>query len=272
MAFIEYGGKRHVVPAGEMLVGTGADCHLRLAGPGIALRHAVLTTAPDQSVSIRKLEGGGEVEINGVQLGNLPQSLLHGDKITLAGVDLLFVDERKSGSTQYVSAVKLQDLAAGAVKKGGAPGKATAATGGRIVSLTDGREYQVIGGSLKFGRDASADVVVAGSQVSRRHAEIVVSPRGYILVDSSTNGTFVNGERVQNQRLLARADVIRLGEEEFRFYADAQAMTPMAADAPAASAPSPQPPLGAPVAQAAASPASPVSPASPASPASPSSP
>ena len=73
MAFIEYGGKRHVVPAGEMLVGTGADCHLRLAGPGIALRHAVLTTAPDQSVSIRKLPDGGEVEINGVMLGNLPQ-------------------------------------------------------------------------------------------------------------------------------------------------------------------------------------------------------
>src|SRR3954465_14603007 len=157
MAFIEYGGKRHVVPAGEMLVGTGADCHLRLEGAGIALRHAVLTTAPDLSVSIRKLQDGGAVEGNGVQLGNLPQPLLHGDKVTLAGIDLLFVDERKSGSTQYVSAVKLQDLAGGA-KKPAAAGKATAATGGRIVSLTDGREYQIIGGSLKFGRDASADV------------------------------------------------------------------------------------------------------------------
>ena len=108
MAFIEYGGKRHVVPAGEMLVGTGADCHLRLEGNGIALRHAVLTTAPDLSVSIRKLQEGGAVEVNGVQLGTMPQPLLHGDKVTLSGIDLLFVDERKSGSTQYVSAVKLQ--------------------------------------------------------------------------------------------------------------------------------------------------------------------
>src|SRR5579872_721158 len=128
MAFIEYGGKRHVVPAGEMLVGTGADCHLRLTGPGIALRHAVLTTAPDQNVSIRKLADGADVEVNGVTLGALPQPLLHGNKITLAGIDLLFVDERKSGSTQYVSAVKLQDLvpSAGARKPAG-PGKATAA-------------------------------------------------------------------------------------------------------------------------------------------------
>ena len=219
MAFIEYGGKRLVIPAGEMLVGTGADCHLRLEGPGIALRHAVLTTATDQSVSIRSLAGGA-VEVNGVKLGPLPQPLLHGDKVTIGSLDLLFVDERKSGSTQYVSAVKLGQMPGAAPRPGAAAGQATAATGGRVVSLTDGREYQVIGGSLKFGRDANSDVVVSGGQVSRRHCEIVVTPRGYVLVDSSTNGSFVNGERVQNQRLLARADVIRLGEEEFRFYAD----------------------------------------------------
>ena len=240
MAFIEYGGKRHLVPAGEMLVGTGADCHLRLEGSGIALRHAVLTTAPDQSVSIRKLDDKAAVEVNGVMLGPLPQPLLHGDKVTIAGQDLLFVDERKSGSTQYVSAIKLQELAGGARKPASTAGKATAATGGRVVSLTDGREYQIIGGSLKFGRDANSDVVVSGGQVSRRHAEIVVSPRGYILVDSSTNGSWVNGERVQNQRLLPRPDAITLGEEEFRFYADAAAP----AGSPAAASPPPAPPSG----------------------------
>jgi pSer/pThr/pTyr-binding forkhead associated (FHA) protein len=251
MAFIEYGGSRHVIPAGEMLVGTGADCHLRLEGPGIGLRHAVLTTAPDQSVSIRGLPGGGDVEVNGVRLGPLPQSLLHGDKVTIGSLDLLFVDERKSGSTQYVSAVKLDNLGSpGAARPGAAAGQATAATGGRVVSLTDGREYQVIGGSLKFGRDANSDVVVSGGQVSRRHCEIVVTPRGYVLVDSSTNGAFVNGERVQNQRLLARADVIRLGEEEFRFYADV-AKPPVPVPSPV-----PPPPAAAPSAPPAASPAS----------------
>jgi len=209
-----------------MLIGNGADCHLRLEGPAVAPRHAVLTTASDNSVSIRKLADKG-IEVNGVALGPLPQPLLHGDKVTIGGVDLLFVDEHKSGSTQYVSAQKLQELVGAAkAKPGAAAGKPTGSTGGRIVSLTDGREYTVVGTSLRFGRDASADVVVAGTQVSRRHAEIVQSPRGYILVDNSTNGTWVNGERVQNQRLLARADVIRIGEEEFRFYADAAPAAP----------------------------------------------
>jgi len=50
-----------------------------------------------------------------------------------------------------------------------------------------------------------------GKDVSRRHAEIVLTPKGYVLVDSSTNGTFVNEERVEGQRILARADVLRAG-------------------------------------------------------------
>jgi pSer/pThr/pTyr-binding forkhead associated (FHA) protein len=242
MAFVEFGGKRHPLPAGEMLIGKGADCHLRLEGPGIAPRHAILTTAPDLSVAIRRFDDTVEVDVNGVRLGPLPQPLLHGDKISIGMVDLLFADERKSGSTQYISALKLPPIPDKA--KPGTPGKATTGTGGRVVCLTDGREYQVIGAALVFGRDAKADVVVPGGQVSRRHAEIVATPRGYMVVDYSTNGTWVNGERVQNQRLLARADIIKLGEEEFRFYAD---LAPAAAPAPPppppqAAAPPPPPP------------------------------
>ena len=240
MAFVEYGGKRHPLPAGDMLVGSGADCHLRLEDPGIAPRHAVLSMAPDQSVAIRKYDGTVELEVNGVRLGPLPQPLLHGDKITLGTADLLFADERKSGSTQYIPALKLPSIPD--TPKAGAPGKATTGTGGRLVCLTDGREYQVIGAALSLGRDAKADVVITGGQISRRHAEIVATPRGYMLVDYSANGTWVNGERVQNQRLLARADIIRMGEEEFRFYADLAPAAPPPPQAAALAAPPPAAP------------------------------
>src|SRR5258708_17764553 len=98
MAFIEYGGNRHQIPAGEMLIGSGADCHLRLEGPVVAPRHPVLTTAPDNSVSIRRLAEKG-IEVNGVALGPLPQPLLHGDKVTIGGAGPLFVDEDKSRTT-----------------------------------------------------------------------------------------------------------------------------------------------------------------------------
>src|SRR6266704_2330599 len=153
----------------------------------------------------------------------------------------------RSGSTQYVQAMSVPQAMAQA-KAEAKGGKATANTGGRVVSLTDGREYAVAGTSLVFGRDASCDVVVAGKDVSRRHAEIMQTPKGYLIVDSSTNGTSVNDTRIEGQRLLARADIITIGEEKFRFYADTAAPPPSAPPpahpqpGPAASAPSAVPP------------------------------
>jgi pSer/pThr/pTyr-binding forkhead associated (FHA) protein len=251
MAFIEYEGQRVQLPAGEMLVGADPGCHLRLMRPGIAPRHAILATgpAPELAVTIRPAVDGVAVEVNGVRLGPVAQPLLHGDKITIAGLDLLFADERKSGSTQYISALSVGSLRPPSPKPGD-PAKPVGTTGGRIISLTDGREYQV-GAALRFGREAGADVVVPGSQVSRRHAEIVASPRGYLLIDTSTNGTYVNTERVQNQRVLVRADVIKIADEEFRFYADVpQAAAPAAAPPPPAAAPQPSPQPAAPAAAA----------------------
>src|SRR5207302_1776260 len=93
----------------------------------------------------------------------------------------------------------------------------------------------------------------------------VQTPKGYVLVGSRTNGTYVNDERVEAQRVLQRADVIRMGEESFRFYADVvPASTPGPQPGPAAEAPSAAPPLtGAPVRGPAAGvlPVSPVVPA-----------
>src|SRR5439155_2184077 len=87
------------------------------------------------------------------------------------------------------------------------------------------------------------------------------------------NGTFVNDERVEAQRVLQRADVIRMGEESFRFYADVvPASTPGPQPGPAAEAPSAAPPLtGAPVRGPAAGvlPVSPVVPAPAPAPAAP---
>src|SRR6059036_3382648 len=245
MALLEMGGRRFTLPQGEVLLGADPGSAIPLAVPGVLPRHAKLKSLPDGQVVITKAVPEAEVLINGVRLGAEPTPLLHGDKIEVGGQELTFVDERRSGSTQYVAAVKLPE--GGAQAPGGAAGartgSATANTGGRVVSLTDGREYVIAGTSLVFGREAGSDVVVAGKDVSRRHAEIVQTPRGYLLVDSSTNGTFVNEERVQGQRILARADVVRIGDEQFRFYAD---VAPATAPPPPPPGPAASPPWAAP--------------------------
>src|SRR5204862_6578200 len=145
--------------------------------------------------------------VNRVRLRAEPTPLLRVEKVEVGGHDPPFVDGRRSGSPQFVKA--FTPATAEGPAKGGVTPPAIGVTGGRVVSLTDGREYVITGASLVFGREAGSDVVVPGTDVSRRHAEIVHPPKGYLLVDSSTNGTFVNEERVEGQRILARADVIR---------------------------------------------------------------
>jgi len=61
------------------------------------------------------------------------------------------------------------------------------------------------------------------------------------------NGTYVNGERIGKTHTLARADVIRIGNDEFRFYADAGEAAPVeaAASSRETSSPPPAAPAGA---------------------------
>jgi pSer/pThr/pTyr-binding forkhead associated (FHA) protein len=246
MALLELGGKKFTIPVGEVTLGSDAGCAISLAGPAVLPQHALLQGHADGQVIIRKASPAADVLINGVRLGAEPTPLLHGDKVDVGGHELTFVDERRSGSTQYVKA--FTPAAAGGPAKAGVKPAGIGVTGGRVVSLTDGREYVITGASLVFGREAGCDVVVAGKDVSRRHAEIVQTPKGYLLVDSSTNGTSVNEERVEGQRILARADVIRLGDEQFRFYADvAPATAPLPTPpGPAASPPQAVPPASPP--------------------------
>jgi len=250
MSLLEMGGKRYTIPAGEVTLGSDSGSAVPLSGSGILPKHAVLKGLPDGQVVIRKAVPEAEVTINGVRLGAEPAPLLHGDKVQVGAYELTFVDERRSGSTQYVAAVDLSKMGpggGGGAAKATGPAKPTGTTGGRVVCLTDGREYAVVGASLVFGREAGCDVVVPGKDVSRRHAEIHGSPKGYFVVDLSTNGTFVNEQRVEGQRLLSRGDVVRIGEENFRFYADAAATPPPAGPqtgggtGAAANAPSPPP-------------------------------
>jgi predicted component of type VI protein secretion system len=64
-----------------------------------------------------------------------------------------------------------------------------------------------------MGRDVTNDVVLGDAEVSRQHARITRTPAGYVLEDlGSTNGTFVNGERLATPRVLNPGDLLGVGE------------------------------------------------------------
>jgi hypothetical protein len=82
-----------------------------------------------------------------------------------------------------------------------APPASAARAGVLHVSLDiEGRSHQVSSPVTVLGRGAEADVVVDDAGVSRRHAEVHTDGDRVRVVDlGSTNGTFVDGERVGPQ-------------------------------------------------------------------------
>jgi pSer/pThr/pTyr-binding forkhead associated (FHA) protein len=68
-----------------------------------------------------------------------------------------------------------------------------------------------VSGELTLGRE-NADVLLEDDLVSRRHALVRHTGAGLEIVDlGSSNGTFVNGARIQAPQALHDGDAIRLG-------------------------------------------------------------
>ena len=212
MPYIQLDGQHYPLIAGENVVGGNEGARIRLTGNGSGGALATFDVGADGSTLVRRVDGS--VSVNGVSLGAEPAPLLHGDKVDIAGRELFFGDDRRAGNTQFVQPVRLAE----GVRH--AAGKSTAATGGRLISLVDGREYLIPATGVVFGRDPSCDIVVGSTEVSRRHASLSPSPEGYLLRDTSTNGVLVNGEPASSPSLLGKGDVLTIGDEQFRFHAD----------------------------------------------------
>lgn len=87
------------------------------------------------------------------------------------------------------------------------------------VVLPDGERVVVGDDPVTIGRLSECDVVLADDSVSRRHAEVRRRDTAIVVVDlGSTNGTRVNGERVQ-ERQLHDGDQITVGSTSLRFEA-----------------------------------------------------
>jgi len=101
-----------------------------------------------------------------------------------------------------------------------------ATNSGRLVVLesqvlTVGEEFPLDSRPLTVGRGAQNDVSIEGDEfASARHVRIEPRRDGVWVSDvGSTNGTFLNGERIDRPRRLERGDVVRVGETELRFDA-----------------------------------------------------
>jgi hypothetical protein len=220
MPVIKVNDKRYSLRPGANRLGAGADVDVRVdEDPALGVQ-AIVEVENDDQVVIRPAADALAILVNGVVLAE-PRPLIHGDKLEIAGTKLSYSVEKKAGKTQHLSA---GDVAALAPSRP-TPGRGTATTGGRIVSLVDGREYMIPAAGITIGRDSASGIVVAQDEVSRHHAKIAPGRSGYTIRDFSANGIKVNGVRIKASHMLSRSDIIKIGTEEFRFYADVEPAT-----------------------------------------------
>ncbi|HWQ13435.1 MAG TPA: winged helix-turn-helix domain-containing protein [Roseiflexaceae bacterium] len=71
---------------------------------------------------------------------------------------------------------------------------------------------------LTIGRDGANDIIIDHPLASRRHARLERDENGFVVRDlDSTNGTYVNGDRIEGARTLHNQDRIWVADTEIVF-------------------------------------------------------
>ena len=87
------------------------------------------------------------------------------------------------------------------------------------------REFEINDEAITMGREATNKIVIADPSVSRAHAYIEKRSDGYYLVDkNSSNGTFINGKKVSQQKL-NHNDKVNLGSASLVFEDEEEGAT-----------------------------------------------
>jgi len=76
-----------------------------------------------------------------------------------------------------------------------------------------GTEIPLEKAEISIGRDVKNDIVINDSEVSRHHARLLLRTNTYVIEDTgSTNGTFINNQRLTSPIPLKAGELIFLGE------------------------------------------------------------
>ena len=82
-----------------------------------------------------------------------------------------------------------------------------------------GKTYPLEAPEIIIGRDASNGIAINDAEISRQHAKLSLHGFAYVIQDlGSTNGTFVNRQRVTGGQVLNAGDTVSFGENIVLMY------------------------------------------------------
>lgn len=192
---------------GATVIGRSPEADLQLKHPEISRRHLRLTWDGGLGCTVEDLGSRWGSKINGAALAaEISTPLQPGDRIQIGPV--------------------LVQVGVGLPSSQAQPAQAPAAppAPARAALLYRGKEVELIplGDLVRFGRGGEVDVVLNDPSISRQHATIERTPRGYQVTDlRSRAGSLVNGRRFEKHPLVI-GDQLQMGPFYFRF--DGQAL------------------------------------------------
>ena len=206
-----HSGERHPLNMWETSIGRSNSSDIVIRYPAISRSHAVLSRRIDgwYIYDIRSKHG---IKINGTAI-NGKGTLTNGDKITFANVDFRFevIDDpvQKAGKST----------------RKGTPAQTSTRNPGRdfyaqprIINPRTGETFMLVGNRVNIGVAPKNDIRLSARGVSRSHCVLVLYEDGWAITDAnSTNGTYLNGKKINQPQLLFDGDTVMLGTEILKF-------------------------------------------------------
>ena len=227
--FVRAPGSDRMLPAGPSYsIGRDPEADVVVADPRVSWQHAVLRRVQDSWL----LEDAGST--NGTFVG--PDRV---QQVTITGDTMVRLGHPQDGPALTCSvgldqAAPPQDAIAD-IPVADIPVAAAAAAAAPVVPAQERREPQraprpespapprppsaimsLATTRLRIGRAPDNDIVVSDLSVSRYHAELRKSPRGWEIADlESHNGTFLNGQQI-TVAPMTESDLVAVGPATFR--------------------------------------------------------
>lgn len=200
---------------GVTRIGADVEGHVNLDKPGVALKHCELAQSDGQAI-LRVATPGSEVTVNGTRV-MATAVVKAGDLLTVGPVKVRVVGvERASVSAAPASAKPVDEVSdSGATRlRMALPKYVLRGVSGAAFGKTFPVYQQMV-----IGRQQDCEISIPSEEISRRHASVKPTPDGLLVEDlGSSNGTFINGKRVQSG-VLQPGEELRLDAIRFMLIA-----------------------------------------------------
>ncbi len=185
---------RYLLDASRISIGRGPENDIVLIDIKVSRRHAELSCISGR-IELKDLGSSNGFKCNGKRVRSAV--LHHGDQLVIGASRLHFFESDRDFQDEQTALTAMgepldQNIADHSVAR-------------LVVSRPDGTQAYLLTGEIQtLGRGSKVDIVIDDVNASRLHATLEREGEVWTLVDQgSSNGTFVDGERIERQVLRA---------------------------------------------------------------------